>query len=180
LRLRASNRTRYDRLVMSDSEKPKVWVSAILCNDVIREANGVTTALRISNGYQANPVTLTLPDGNSTTVFRPLEFKIIITSHCELERRFDLTFRLIKTEGEAVTDLPPFNGVHVKGALGMTLTINMSLPSEKQGVFWLEVYVDGELSFKMPMIVTHQPREVLLKEMEAGLSHSAQTEQTPK
>lgn len=106
-----------------------------------------------------------------TPIWRPLKFKVIVTSHAESERIFDMTTSLLRPDGSKFNGFPGYKGMHVSGALGMTLTVDMNMPSENEGTFCLEICVDSEVSFKLPMIVTHRRRKELLSEMVGELIH---------
>jgi hypothetical protein len=38
---------------------------------------------------------------------------------------------------------------------GYTLNLNARVPTDREGTFWFEIYVDGELATKLPLRIVH-------------------------
>ena len=155
---------------MSDSEKPKIWVSAILCADVIREVRGsktIVTALRISNGFQATQLELMSGDEIAQVAFAAIEFKLIVTASCEVVREFDISFRLIFPNGNVFEDMLPLLKQKILGSgSGFTTIVNSTINPNLQGVYWFEIYVDQELSTKVPLVILHESQDSYLRSLE--------------
>ena len=155
---------------MGESDKPKIWVSALICTDVLREDHGarkMLTALRISNGFQATPINLQPDPGLPGLLFATIQFKLLVTAHCEVERTFTMTSRMVAPNGRTFEDMQPMeNQVILSNGSGVTTVINSSISPNLAGVYWFEIFVDGELATKVPMVILHQSQDSFLKALE--------------
>jgi len=150
-----------------ESGKPKVYVSAFFCTDIIRDKDtDLLTAIRITTAFNARPVVVTpkLPDGtpdhaNAEQFFEPARLYVIINFHAEQATVFQLELKMKRPDGEFMnTEVgmpsgPCSIGGGANGAL--TLKIALSLDVKHHGEHWLEIYMDEEVTFKLPYLVIH-------------------------
>lgn len=146
-------------------QKPRVYANAIICDSVLQDkSTNLLTAIRIANGWSVSPYRFTprLPDGsadeqNAQLFYPPFSIRLITLFHSEKQTKFTVTFRAITPTGR-VMDIS-------KGSIsceipvdGETYTLNVkgNITTQESGLYWFEVYVDGELATRVPLQVTLQ------------------------
>src|SRR5579864_1184110 len=135
--------------------KPRVYVSAFLCQSTIREQGDLLTAVRIVDGFTTSAI------GELTTgevMYFPVNVSAVVIFRAEMPSKSTLTIKVRDPRGEELQGTRSFS-VHSKSLIeGHTLNINFRVPGQKEGDFWFEVYVDDELATKVPLRITHQKR----------------------
>lgn len=167
-------------------EKPRVYVNAILCESTIREEDSrLLTAIRINDGYAVKPAALTLRNqdgtldaGNPQIFHRPLGINLVITLRSDAPVTFVFNIKGFRPGGIPLQSLfQPLDmaiGSSVEG--GHTLNVRLTVPTDEQGDFWFEFYVDSGLATKIPMRITHSAEFVSLDASKPA--ESPQTEST--
>jgi hypothetical protein len=151
--------------MLESAVKARVYVSAILCESTIREeTTNLLTAIRISDGFAINPAKITpkLPDGtldtrNTRLFIKPVTVSLIISLRSESAASFEFNLKGFRPSGKPLTSLfGALNveiGPNVEG--GRTFNVRLTVPTDEQGDFWFEFYVDDILANKMPLRITH-------------------------
>lgn len=147
--------------------KTRVYANAFLCESVIRDRADILTAVRITNAYALNPAKYTpfLPDGtpderNEQSFYLPFTVGLVVIFYSEQPTDFDVMLSLVPPEGQGQKLSPTPIRCHltVPGA-GHTLNIRGTITTQVEGIFWFEVYVDGQLVTKSPLVVKLNPPE---------------------
>lgn len=117
------------------------WVAvACICEKVLREEDGVLSAIRIVDRFQVQ--TKGLPAGATPAV--PLTALISLKSG-NVEGRSDLSMRLNTPSGTSV-DVSETYPMFLKGKEhGFNVIVNMLLPAKEFGSYELEVYWNSEV-----------------------------------
>lgn len=131
---------------MSGLEKPRVYVSALVCGDVIREAplHGgplMLTLVRVSQGFAADP---------SETI----SFYVVSTFTAEQPCSFRFLLRVVAPNGVQVTCVTHDYKIG-QGADGATLSSKVAIPATIGGDYWFELLVDDEVATKIPLRILH-------------------------
>ena len=112
------------------------------------------TAVRITDSITVVPwiKTVKMPDGAEAevTLYPNAKFHLLIFAHGE-PRKFTVSVRGVWPNGES-RNVHDFE-CETNGTVGgnAALVLNMMLPGEIHGVFWFEIYVDSELSLRLPI-----------------------------
>jgi hypothetical protein len=143
----------------------KVWVSGILCREVIIETSEIPTAFRISDKITTNPLLPegTLPDGSpdlkgqQIAVFHPAQLKAIIVIHSESPRDFGFSVTTRRPNGSETHPVisKPMR-VDTPG-VGIMLNTEINIGTTFEGVHWMEFWIDGEVANKLPITIVHPP-----------------------
>jgi hypothetical protein len=149
---------------MSNSEtssKPRVYVSVIFCDRIIREhATDLLTGVRITDGYVLNPVGIVPPKADGSPdeehplfIALPVKFTAIIRFCSEEAVTFTWTLKGTRPNGEPLSRGPAaLVPVQIgAGPDGLTVSSNISISSAEPGDYWFEVYVDGVVATKAPI-----------------------------
>jgi len=147
------------------ADKPRVYVAAFFCQDIIRERdNDFLTAVRIAESFAAVPVEITpvfqgegqLPEVPAIRVYPPLDAHAVVMFRSEQPIEFTCSMRGVMPDGElwpgGFQDLKCRIGAD--GA-GYTLNLSIRIPTDREGTFWFEIYVEGELATKLPLRIAH-------------------------
>jgi hypothetical protein len=148
-----------------DLNRPKVYVSAVICEDIVREQDtSLLTAIRITHAFTSVPAVVTqrLPDGTrdlerQEIIFRPLKIRLVVSFYCESAVKFLFIVRGVKPDGsdlhamenEVPVEIPYPDG----GAYTLNITFRMS--GSMAGVYWLQFHVDGEIANKIMLAILH-------------------------
>lgn len=123
--------------------------SAVLCEKIIAEENHVASLIRIVDRFTISPVG-PLPKGFSAqmgiTIFAHLSFK-----SGDFRGKKILRVKMQMESGEPMPEISIpliFKG----GTQGPSTHIEMGIPT-KEGVHWLEVWLDKKLMTKIPLQV---------------------------
>ena len=142
-------------------DKPRVYVSVIFCDRIIREhATDLLTGVRITDGYILNPVGIVPPraDGspdeeNPLFIALPVKFTAIIRFCSEAPVTFTWTIKGTRPNGQPLSSsAPPPASVQIgAGPEGLTVASNISISSAEPGDYWFEVCVDDVMATKAPV-----------------------------
>jgi hypothetical protein len=150
---------------VSDPEKPKVYVSAFVCTETIRDKESdLLTAINITNGFNAGVSVLTPkhPDGSLVKEKRiifcnPINCHAVIAFYAERETDVEFLVKARRPDGSEMGTARTPQIIEIgEGAAGMVLNVKLSLASEMEGTHWIELYTDGELATKLPIKVVHE------------------------
>jgi hypothetical protein len=149
----------------SETESPRIFVSAFLCQDIIREKNEILTAVRIANAITVEPTPFEVPstDGKRSTNlgFPVLNCFILCSFHADQRVEFDARIKGISPSGaELLPASPPTKCTVEGGAIGHTLVVALKLATGIAGDYWIEIYVNENLETKIPMRIIHKQLEV--------------------
>jgi hypothetical protein len=144
---------------MSDTEasgKPRVYVSVLFCDSVIREDSKLLTAIRVHDGYVLNPLKIApahAGEERSSIVLLPIKFVAIIRFCSEAPVAFNWTIRGIRPSGQPLSssEPEPMTARIDPGAEGLTVTSNIRISSWEQGDYWFEFCVDDVVVTKAPV-----------------------------
>jgi hypothetical protein len=132
---------------------------ACLCEHILEEKDNVMSAIRIVDRYE-----LTVPSeavDNSDAVF-PLDINGLISFKSGgFKGQKELTITLINPSGEKPGN--PFKAqLRFEGnEHGANVKLRFTLPAKEQGVYWLNIELDGELMSRIPLriIITQKQPE---------------------
>jgi hypothetical protein len=149
---------------MPEPGKPKIYVSAILCDKLLREKDSdLLSAIQIGQGYRAAPVVFTPTNENgesdrSRDVFywTPIKIFAVINFLSDSPAEFSYYMRGIAPDGTIMQPSPAQTLSTGGGAAGYSLVTTIKLVPEKEGDHWFEVYVDDELVNKMALRIIHE------------------------
>ncbi len=118
---------------------------ACMCEKVLREEDGVLSAIRIVDRFQARVTGA--PEG--TVVSVPLTALISLKAG-EFEGKAEMTLKLRTPTGKVV-DLPEAFPFLLKGPeQGANLIVQMQLPAKDFGLYGLDVYVNQQILTSIP------------------------------
>jgi hypothetical protein len=142
-------------------EKPRVFASALVCETTIREKTDILTAVRVTNAYALNPVKYTplLADGtpdeqNVLSFYQPFTTTLVVIFCAEQPTHFVVDIAVVPPDGKRRNLSPSSISCDIISP-GATHTLNIQgrIGIEVAGIFWYEIYVDGQLATKTPMVV---------------------------
>ena len=147
------------------SDKPRVYVSAFFCQETIREREkDFLTAVRIAESFAAVPVEITPifqgegepPEFPALKVYPPLDAHAVAMFRSEQPIEFTCSMRGVRPDGGrwpgGFEDLKCKIG---EDGTGYTLNLSLRIPTDQEGTFWFEIYVEGELATKLPLRIVH-------------------------
>lgn len=142
-------------------EKPRVFANVIVCESAIKDHTGVLTAIRITNSYALSPAKYTPPrtdgtfdEANAQYFYLPFAVALIITFYAEGQTEFDATLFVTPPDGKRRQMSPtPIRCRIAAAGAGHTLNVKFSLTTQIEGLFWIEVHVDGQLATKSPVVI---------------------------
>ncbi len=143
--------------------KPRIYLSAFLCQEVLREKNSdVLTAIRISNAYTilATEVTVELGPGLSVSkqVYLPVQFSAVLSFYSDGPVDFDVNLKGFDPDGLELELGEPYRCHSEGGASGHTLNNRITIPTSKPGEHRIDVYVDNVKVTTMPLRIIHARR----------------------
>src|ERR1700733_15186340 len=147
------------------ASKPRIYLSAFLCQDVIREKNSdVLTAIRISNAYTVLPTDVTVQLGPGLTVakqvYLPVQFSAVLSFFSDGPVDFDVTLKGFDPDGIELELGQPFRCRSEGGTVGHTLNNRITVATNKAGEHRIAVYVDNVKVSMMPLKIIHANRLV--------------------
>ena len=129
--------------------KPFVQIAAF-CENLLEEADGAMTPVRIIDTYWVPPLPEGLPDGMRPIV---LVKGIIALKSGDVTGPHAVSLEMENTQGVR-TKLSPEEGwpvVFNGGEHGVNLKINFPLGVKNFGLCWFDVFFDGELVTRIPL-----------------------------
>jgi hypothetical protein len=152
--------------ISTEPAKQKVYVSAFVCNDIIRDREtDLLTAIKIANGFNA-PISTFVPrnpDGTPDSEGRiiissPIICHLVISFFCEVARSVSLTVKAKLPTGDDMANAPNASQTFDigAGAAGRVPNVELSMASDTEGTHWIEVYVHDEIATKVPLKIERQ------------------------
>ena len=173
---------------MTEADKPRVYVSAIVCSDAIEEhGTHMLSALRISGGFLVGPILRPTADLTvSEWAYDTVHFILVITFNSEAPTSFRFGMKTATPDGRVLdlSDQPDFSEEFNigAGAEGFTLKTRGAIPGALQGDYWVELLIDGQLVNKVPIRIVHPdlsiPRTLSLLEGDNTRSAGDNTRET--
>lgn len=138
--------------------KPLIAVAAC-CEKVLIERDGVVSAIRIVDTYYipsmpANDVPTSMRGGTTAQVSVLISLK-----SGDVSGSSQLSVSLEKPDGTRAEIGEKWPVVLTGGEQGMNLVINLGLPAQKLGLYWLEVLWNGEPLTKVPIKLVRAPSQ---------------------
>jgi len=125
--------------------------AALVCDRVLEEKDGTLTAVRIIDRVTF----LVGPDGELVAPAHPITFLISLKSDAA-RGSFTLELHREKPSGEAALVLSA--PVHLEGEeRGVNLVLNAGFEPDQAGLYWYDVYFEGERLTRMPLRAIYQP-----------------------
>jgi hypothetical protein len=163
---------------------PPIYVSAFLCQEVLRDATNLLTAIRITNAFSVSPVLLpeTELEGGGTLdpqlVYPTLKLHAIVLFNSEQPAEFDVELKPFGPDGKELNQNASPIKCQVKGgAEGHALNLNINLRADIPGDWWVEVHIDGRFATKMPMRIVHEmPKAMIMLRTKADTHPSGQSQ----
>ncbi len=136
-------------------EKPRIYVSAIICERALREADSnLISAIRIAEGFNPVSFEIQLPNGGVSVNYFPVEFVIIVKIHSEKPRNAIFSVKGVAETGEPLKGTEGLFRIDLLGGVeGQTFNITVKIPGARAGTHWLEFYIDEELATKLPFLI---------------------------
>jgi len=139
--------------------KPRIYVSAFFCQEVIRDKSDILTAIRITNAYTTVPTSVTVEIGSGLTVtkqvYMPFVVCAVLTFHSDNPVDFEVRLRGFDPDGIELSTGDQFHCHSQGGAAGHVLNTRLTIATGKQGEYRLDVYVDDLLATTMPPRIIH-------------------------
>ena len=130
-------------------------ICAVLCERVLREVDGVKTAVRM-----VDRVTHTVSHPNAPDEMQPFtyELSLLIRFKAGVARgRFSLTLRIEKPNGES-HPTPGFNlFFDSSDDRGVDVVVPLRMIIGLQGLYWIDVLLDGTRVTRVPLRVLYNP-----------------------
>jgi len=153
-----------------DDLKPGLFISFILCKEVLFSKDGVPTAYGIINSISVNPVfgpvhgTLRVEgeaedlDAKITT-FQAIRVAAFITIYSDVQQEVEFSIKLRNPVGLFVNANSPDTRKATIEALdkGSVLDFSAEINPSIEGLYWFELYANGELMAKTPLRIIHLP-----------------------
>lgn len=118
--------------------------AAFTCERVLHEVDGVLTAVRIVDSY-----TITGTPAAARTLVRP--WMVIIFKSGDARGTYAVSFAVRRASGQVSALGTPIPIELKGGAHGATLSIELVIEVEEDGVYWVDVLLDGERVTSMPL-----------------------------
>lgn len=132
--------------------------TAVLCETVLQESNGVLSLIRI-----VDRVTQTVVDPNAPEEMPPvvLNFKAVISFKSgEARGSYSVKLRPQDPSGQQLPSLDTPIHFEGEGDRGQNLIIDFRFRAEMAGLYWVDVLFEDDLITRMPMRVIYQPQRV--------------------
>lgn len=134
------------------SEQGPYLKTAVLCERVLREADGVPSLIRI-----VDRIIHTRSGPDAPIEMPPLSHNLIaFVSVTSGQARGSYEIRIELEEPSGLRKPPMISTVLFEGEdKGVNLVLNMAATFEYQGLYWFNVYLDDKLLTKMPLRVIY-------------------------
>lgn len=130
-------------------------VTAVFCEKVLQEADGVLSAIRI-----VDKVIFELPKGAPHDVSPAVELTALISLKSgDASGKFNVQLVPHSPSGKSMKIPEPVPLVLQGAEHGNNLIIKMVLPIKEEGLFWFDVVVDGTVMTRMPLTVIRKQGE---------------------
>ena len=132
---------------------PKIYTSLLLCNEVLKEDNGVLSAIRIVDKFIVPKLPVTEP---ASKVLALIEFWVLVIFKSATPCEFTATLSGLSPEGKDRPLDPQHFPVRLNGgAAGHQLMIRIGLVNPPEGDYWFNVAINGEIIQQTPARVTY-------------------------
>jgi hypothetical protein len=145
----------------SPSPKSPIYTSAFICNSILKDSEGILTAIRIADIFKTTVVEITIPGQGDLKhliqLYPPINVAAIVSFRSESPVEFEMRFQGRSANGEL---LPGVHKVPIKmqgGVDGYIMNIALNLDGELYGDIWFEIFVDDELATKIPFRIIREP-----------------------
>jgi len=130
----------------TENGKPRVYVSAMLCDRVIKDTRDFLTAVTITNGYSVSPLRVAhvsaagvLEETPLQFVWQPLRVNIIITFVTEEPTAFETTVKITGPSGALDSNTRSFPVKTGEGTEGHTMAMSVRIAVPVAGEYWFEI-----------------------------------------
>lgn len=126
--------------------------AAFTCERVLHEVDGVLTAVRIVDSYTVSAV-----DADAKVLVKP--WIVVIFKSGAAQGTYSVSFRMRPPSGppSVLGDAIP---IELRGGPhGATLAIELIAEVKEEGVYWVDVLLDGDLVTSMPITLRRTPGE---------------------
>ena len=130
--------------------------AAFLCERVLTESDGVKSAIRIVDRIQHRPVV-----SATTTVMEPFDFRLFLLLKFKsgsARGPMSLEVRFSKPSGESPTPIQQTVNFEGEDDRGVDVIAGMQLKLEQAGLYWFNVYLEGERVTSIPLRVIYLPQ----------------------
>ena len=124
--------------------------AALICERVLQEQDGVSTAVRI-----IDRVFFGVPEGGTPTP-QPVTMMVGLKSG-DARGSFKVEIRLEKPSGEQSPFLPPAAVLLEGEERGVNLVANILFEPEMEGLYWFDVLFENERITRVPLRAVFQP-----------------------
>lgn len=118
--------------------------AAFTCERVLHEVDGVLSAVRIVDSY-----TVTGASAAAPTLVRP--WMVVIFKSGDARGTYTVSFAMRRVCGQMSALGGPIPIELKGGAHGASLAIELVIEVEEEGVYWVDVLLDGERVTSMPI-----------------------------
>ena len=138
---------------MSFEQGPYLEVAAF-CERVLHEQDGVLSLIRV-----IDRVTHTVVGPDAPLEMEPFDYQMVLVLKLkagEARGRHEVKIERELPSGLRETETAPSWTVHLEGGnRGADLVMNVAMRFEVEGLYWFNVYFDGELLTRMPFEVRY-------------------------
>ena len=130
--------------------------AAFLCEKVLKEENGVKSAIRIVDRVTR---TVVLPQPPQT--MEPFDYQIFLFLRFKsgsARGPMSLKVRIIKPSGESPTPIEQTINLEGEDDRGIDIVGNMNLKLELAGLYWFDVFLDGDRITRIPLKIVYLPQ----------------------
>ncbi len=158
-----------------------IFVSAFACEKVLRELDGMLTPVRLLTAMVSPPIEISYPPMNDSPArvdyrYAPVYFSIVALFLSDKNEKFTVIVKGTKPNGAPLEGGPGPKFIDLKGGLGgSTIVYDLNMPSDQEGVFWINLYISGDVVSKVPLLVVHSLTSSRLTEYQ----NSVATRQEP-
>jgi hypothetical protein len=135
---------------MPEPSKPTIYVSAFFCDRVLREHDGILSAIRVVDLFSV-PV----PEEMARPFTPRLETNLIIIFRAEAPATLIVSIRATDPIGRSQEHRFPVALTGVPGMYVFTASIALFINGALEGTNWYDIAVDGSLSTRLPLHIKH-------------------------
>jgi hypothetical protein len=135
---------------MPESGKPIVYVSAFFCDRVLREHDGILSAIRVVDVF-----TVSVPEEMAQPFTPRLETNLIIIFRAEVPVKLIVAIRATDPIGRTQEHKFPVALTGVPGMYVFTASIALFINGALEGTNWYDILIDGSLSTRLPLHIKH-------------------------
>lgn len=133
-------------------ERGPYLITAVFCEQVLQEASGVLSLIRIVDRMT---MTSTGPNAPVEMPHAQLNWTLVITLKSG-DARGSHDVKIVPQLPSGETKSPIIRSVHLEGEnKGQSLITRINMPLEMPGIYWFQIYVDEQLITKVPLEVIY-------------------------